>query len=129
VRHRPIAAASFSEFLPMKRFILSLAAASALMAAAPGVASAQAWQSVNDRQAQIDRRIDQGVRSGELTRAEAVRLRGQFREIAQLERHFRRTDGRFTAQERREIDRRLDRLSQRVYAQKHDRQDHDHRRF
>lgn len=113
----------------MKRFLLTLAAASAVIAAVPGAASAQSWPAVNDRQAQIDRRIDQGLRSGELTRHEAVRLREQFREIARLERHFRRTDGRFTAHERREIDRRLDRLSDRVYAQKHDRQDRDHRRF
>ena len=66
----------------MKRMILSLAAVSAILSAAPLAASAAPWQSVNERQANLDRRIDQGVRSGELTRPEAARVRGEFRQIA-----------------------------------------------
>ena len=34
-----------------------------------------AWVNVNRRQAQLDRRIDQGLRNGQLTRSEARRLR------------------------------------------------------
>jgi Ni/Co efflux regulator RcnB len=104
----------------MKRMILSLAAVSAVLSAAPLAASAAPWQSVNDRQANLERRIDQGVRSGELTRPEAARVRGEFRKIARLEDQYRRSGGRLTGYERADLDRRFDRLSQQVYAQKHD---------
>lgn len=107
----------------MKRFVLTLAAASAVLAALPAAASAAPWQSINQRQANMERRIDQGVRSGELTRAEAVRLRGQFHDLARLEARYRRTGHGLDMRERRDLDLRFDRLSQRIYAQKHDRQD------
>ncbi|HEX2562078.1 hypothetical protein [Phenylobacterium sp.] len=110
----------------MKRFLLSLAAAATLVVAVPVTASAAPWQSVNQRQDNIERRIDQGVRKGDLTRAEAQRLRGQFRELAQLERQYRRSGGGLSVREREELDRRFDRLSQHVYAQRHD---HQERRY
>ncbi|MFC3076686.1 hypothetical protein ACFODL_01155 [Phenylobacterium terrae] len=106
----------------MKRILLSLAAASTLVVAVPVTASAAPWQSVNQRQDTLERRIDQGVRRGDLTRAEAQRLRAQFREIAQLERQYRRSGGGLSARERADLDRRFDRLSQRIYAQRHDHQ-------
>jgi len=104
----------------MKRMIISLAAASTLLSAAPLIANAAPWQSINQRQANLERRIDQGVRSGELNRREAFRMRSQFRHIARLEMHYRRSGGRLTPYERADLDRRFDRLSQHVYAQKHD---------
>ena len=61
----------------MKRLTLVLLAATALAgAAAPAtIASAQpAFQSINQRQANLDARIDAGVRNGSLTRAEATKL-------------------------------------------------------
>lgn len=107
----------------MKRVLLTLAAASAVLAGLPAVATAAPWQSVNQRQANLERRIDQGVRSGELTRREAVRVREQFRDLARLEARYRRSGHGLDMRERRDLDLRFDRLSQRVYAQKHDRQD------
>lgn len=107
----------------MKRLLLTLAAGSALVAVAPGVASAQAWMSINQRQANLDQRIEQGVRSGELTRAEAITLRGEFRTLEQLEAQYRVSGGGLDARERADLDQRFDRLSERVYAQKHDRDD------
>ena len=104
----------------MKRMILSLAATSALLVAAPLVADAAPWQSVNGRQANLEQRINQGVRSGELTRSEAARVRDRFHQIARLEARYRRSGGRLTAYERADLDRRFDRLSEMVYAQKHD---------
>ena len=104
----------------MKRTIISLAAVSAVLTAAPLAASAAPWQSVNERQANLEHRIDQGMRSGELTRPEAARMRRQFRQIARLEAHYRRSGGRLTYAERADLDRRFDRLSEHVYAQKHD---------
>jgi len=104
----------------MKRMILSLAAVSTVLCAAPLVANAAPWQSINARQANLERRIDQGVRSGELNRREAFRVRSQFRHLARLEAQYRRSGGRLTGYERADLDRRFDRLSDLVYAQKHD---------
>jgi Spy/CpxP family protein refolding chaperone len=107
----------------MKTFIVSLAAASALIASMPAAASAAPWQPINQRQANLERRIDQGVRTGDLTRPEAARLRAQFNDLSRLEGQYRRSGGRLTPMERRDLDARFDRLSQRIYAQRHDRQD------
>ena len=107
----------------MKRLILSLAAVSTLAVAVPVTASAAPWQSINQRQDNLERRIDQGVRKGDLTRSEAQRLRGEFRDLTQLERQYRRSGGGLSARERADLDRKFDRLSQRIYAQRHAPQD------
>lgn len=104
----------------MRKLLAMAVAASALAVAAP--ASAQAWQSINQRQANIDARIDAGVRSGDLTRQEAVRLRGEFNDLARLEANYRSSYGLSDA-ERRDLDMRFDRLSQRVRFERNDRQD------
>jgi len=106
----------------MKKAIVALAAfASVTAAAAPALA--QSWQSINQRQANLDRRIDVGVRNGSLTRAEAVRLRSEFRQIVYLESRYRRTGGGLNAWERRDLDRRFDVLSRKIRNQRHDRQE------
>ena len=107
----------------MKRVLLTLAAASAVLVSLPAAANAAPWQSINQRQANLDRRIDQGVRRGDLTRPEAQRLRAEFRDLTQLERKYRYSGGGLSAWERQDLDRRFDRLSHRVYAERHDRQD------
>ncbi len=63
-------------------------------------------------------RIKDGVRSGELTRKEARRLRKQQRHIAKMERRFSR-DGHLDRQERRTLRRELDDASDRIYRYKH----------
>jgi hypothetical protein len=107
----------------MKPLFKAAAVAAALMAAAPVAASAAPWQSINQRQANLEQRIDQGVRKGDLNRQEAARLRVQFRELSRLEAQYRRSGGGLTQAERRDLDARFDRLSQQIYAQRHDRQD------
>ena len=82
-----------------------------------------AWQSINARQANLDRRIDQGVRNGQLSRREATRLRGEFNSILRLEANYRR--GGLTAWERTDLDRRFDRLSAQI---RNERRDYDNRR-
>lgn len=104
----------------MKKKLLALAVAvSALMVAAP--ASAQAWQSINERQARLDERIDMGVRNGSLTRAEAGRLRGEFNDLARLEARY-RVNG-LSMQERADLDRRFDALSSQIRYERNDNQD------
>lgn len=111
----------------MKRVLLSIAAASAVLVSLPVAASAAPWQPINQRQANIEHRIDRGVRTGDLTRREAMRLRSEYRDLARLEARYRRTDGGLSNWERRDLDRRFDRLSQNVYAERHDRQDRQDR--
>ncbi|MDO9336658.1 MAG: hypothetical protein EON95_13165 [Caulobacteraceae bacterium] len=111
----------------MKKFALAILAASALAAtAAPALAAP--WQNINQRQAQLDRRIDQGVRNGALTRREAGNLRNEFRGIARLEARYRATAG-LQTWERRDLDRRFDVLSAKIRWERHDRQDRGHRRY
>lgn len=106
----------------MNRIKTAIVAALGMTAiTAPAVASAAPWQSINQRQARIDARIDQGVRSGSLNRNEAVRLRAQVRQLANLEYRYRRSNG-LSNWERQDLNRRFDLLSARVFNQKHDRQ-------
>jgi hypothetical protein len=105
----------------MKKAFLALAAGATLVTALPMAAEAAPWQSINQRQANLDRRIDRGVRRGDLTRHEAMRLRGEFRQLERLEARYRHHG--LTLAERRDLDRRFDRLSSQVYVQRHDRQD------
>ncbi|OYX29653.1 MAG: hypothetical protein B7Y99_12805 [Caulobacterales bacterium 32-69-10] len=81
----------------------------------------QPWQSINQRQAALDSRIDQGVRNGSLNRREATRLRGEFQEIARLEARYRATNG-LQASERADLDVRFDRLSGQIRMERADRQ-------
>lgn len=92
-----------------------------------GAARYQAgWQNINARQAQLEARINQGVRSGALSRNEAARLRNEFRSLERLEAQYRRSRPGLTMAERRDLDRRFDALSARIRIEKHDR---NHRRY
>ncbi|PZQ62987.1 MAG: hypothetical protein DI544_02045 [Sphingomonas taxi] len=92
--------------------------------ALPAAASAAPWQSIAARQSRIEQRIDQGVRSGALTRPEATRLRQDLRQLARREDQYRRSNG-LSGWERQDLNRRFDALSARVRVEKHDRR---HRR-
>ena len=96
--------------------------------ALPTAANAQGgWQPINQRQDNLDRRIDRGVQNGTLNRREAQRLRAEFRQINQLEYRYRRSNG-LSLSERRDLDRRFDALSRRVRFERNDRQDRQDRR-
>ena len=108
----------------MKKIAIAIVAASALAAtAAPALAAP--WQNINQRQANLDRRIDQGVRSGQLSRREAANLRAEFRGLARLEARYRATGG-LQQWERRDLDRRFDVLSAKI---RYERRDRDGRRY
>ncbi|MDP1631372.1 MAG: hypothetical protein Q8L66_08125 [Caulobacter sp.] len=106
----------------MKKFLIPLLASSMLVGAALPAAAANPWQNINQRQAQLDQRIDAGVRNGSLTRPEALRLRAEFRQIARIEANYRRSNG-LQAWERRDLDRRFDILSAKIRYERHDRDD------
>ena len=73
---------------------------------------------INQRQAQLDRRIDQGMRSGKITRREAYRLRNEFQAIARLETRY-RVNG-LSTWERADLDRRFDTLAARIRWERRD---------
>lgn len=78
------------------------------------------WVSINQRLANLDRRIDMGVRRGDLTRQEAVRLRAQFRQLIRTEDRYRQ--GGLNNWERADLDRRFDQLSARIQMERRDSQ-------
>ncbi|MBC6980312.1 hypothetical protein [Caulobacter sp. 17J80-11] len=105
----------------MKKVLASVLFVSALAAAAPVLAAPGGWQSINERQARLDQRIDIGVRNGSLTRHEARSLRAEFNQIARLEARYRQTGRGLEQWERRDLDARFDRLSARIKFERHDR--------
>jgi len=99
----------------MKQFIRAAAATIALLAvAAPAVAA------VNVRQLNQERRIDAGVRSGKLTRHEAMRLKSEQRLIARQKAHMKaRNGGHLTASQKRMIHQRQDAANRHILRLKH----------
>ena len=73
---------------------------------------------LDTRQARQHRRIEDGWRSGELTRKELKRLRKNQRQIAHLERKF-SADGHYSRRERQTLREALDEASGRIYRKKH----------
>ena len=71
------------------KITLIAAAAASTLALTAGAASAQSWASINQRQTNLDARIDAGLRSGELTRVEAAAQRNDKRAVADLEDRYR----------------------------------------
>ena len=120
-----------------KKVMISLVAVTALSAAAMPAAAQnrggydrgghdrdryeQNWDRIDNRFQRVDRRIDQGLRNGQLSRREAQRLRGQFYELIRLERNYSR-DG-LSRWERNDLDRRFDHLSAQVRYERRDRDD------
>ena len=79
---------------------------------------------INERQRDQQKRIREGVRSGELTRAEAVRLEREQRDTRQLERRV-RADGTVTPVERARVQRQLNQSSRHIKRAKHNDRDRD----
>ena len=113
-----------------KRLIISLAVLSTVsMTALPAFAQDSVRQGhptmkhrdpgVNHRQHRQGDRIQQGVRSGELTRAEAKDLREDRRDIRQEEREY-KSDGHLSKAERQDLHQDMNALSKDIHSEKHD---------
>ena len=101
--------------------IPKLLAAIAAFAILP-LAAQTATPRVDARQEKQDARIDQGVRSGELTKKEAAKLKaGQAKVEAKEEKA--KADGKVTAKERAELEHAQDKQSRKIAKQKHDKQE------
>lgn len=91
------------------------------LAASAALAQTTSTPRIDERQANQESRIQQGVASGELTKREAARLeRGQDR-VQRIENRA-TADGVVTGRERARVERAQDVQSARIARQKHDRQ-------
>jgi len=100
----------------MKRITLMVVLVAAMTSVA-GVALAHTPR-IDRREARQQVRIHAGVRSGSLTRGEAVRLRAGQRHVHRMEWRA-KADGRLTARERFRIARAQNHQSRRIYRFKH----------
>jgi hypothetical protein len=76
---------------------------------------------IDQRQANQERRIEAGEKSGQLNKREAARLeKGQARVQKMEDRAV--ADGKVTAKERAKIERAQNKESRRIYREKHDKQ-------
>jgi hypothetical protein len=104
----------------MKKFMLGIAATAGALIAVAGPAHAAPWQSIHQREARLEMQINQGVRSGALTRMEAANLRNRLANLDRLEANLRR--GGLTMSERNLLDRRFDALARSIRVQLADHQ-------
>src|SRR5918999_4842790 len=89
--------------------------------ALPASAQTQSTPRVDQRQANQERRIERGEKSGALNEKEAARLeKGQAR-VQKMEDKA-AADGKVTRKERVRLEKAQDRQSRRIYRQKHDKQ-------
>lgn len=88
-----------------------------------GLLASDAFAGRHDRrQGRQSARIRQGVKSGELTKGEAHRLRKQQRKIGRVENRA-EADGVVTAGEKARLENMQDRASQNIYRKKHNDRD------
>ena len=99
----------------MNRFLMTVLIAGALVV--PGYGDR-----IRAREKAQQKRINEGVRSGQLTKKETLKLE---RREARLDRQIRRDradGGGLTPKERAKIERKQDKLSEKIYREKHDNQ-------
>ena len=101
------------------KITLSILLATLVMVAGQAYAEGPHDSGVNARQHRQGQRVEQGARSGELTRDEAKGLREQRRAIRQEERTY-KADGQLTRDERKDLHQDLNDLSKDIYNEKHD---------
>jgi hypothetical protein len=114
------AAPAFRRRDEMKKAILTLAAtAAALVSVSTAASAAPGQQPFGQRLAMLEQRINQGVRSGALTRSEADSLRVGVARIRLFEAQYRR--GGINGFEQSDLNRRFENLARHVRTEKNDR--------
>jgi hypothetical protein len=92
-----------------------------------GMGAVASPQTINQRERRQQRRIRQGVRSGELTHRETRHLERREGRLRRNEWRARRSGGGLNTHERRRLQREENRTSRSIYRQKHDRQENERR--
>jgi hypothetical protein len=104
--------------MKLVKFVTAAALAALVL---PAVAQTQSTPRIDQRQANQERRIEQGEKSGALTPKEAARLeKGQAR-VQRMENKA-AADGKITPKERARIEHAQNRESKKIYREKHDKQ-------
>lgn len=113
----------------MKRALTLALVAATIGLAAPALANAQPprpfdnhggpppGMDLREREDRLADRIDRAEQQHRLNRREARSLRGELAAIRRDQMRHRASDGVMTVRERRDIDRKLDRLSARIHDQ------------
>lgn len=102
----------------MKKAIMLTTIVVASLVAGLALAAPTDDPGIQRREVNQERRIDQGVKSGQLTPQEAGKLDAQQARIQQTEEKM-KADGKLTAKERRKLHRMQDRASGNIYRKKH----------
>ena len=87
----------------------------------PAFAQTASTPRIDQRQANQEKRIDQGVKSGQLNQKEAARLEKGQERVQKMENKA-VADGKVTAKERARIEKAQDRQSRKIAREKHDKQ-------
>lgn len=103
----------------MRKTLFSALTAFALSSVSYMASAQTATPAITARQHNEQTRIRQGVRSGQLTPAEAARLRAREADIRQ-DKRVAKADGVVTPDERHEIRKDENQASRAIYRQKHD---------
>ncbi|MFM9939261.1 MAG: hypothetical protein ACKVP7_07185 [Hyphomicrobiaceae bacterium] len=106
----------------MKKIVLASALALAAMTSVAGAYErygSGSQREIDARQSNQETRIQQGLRSGDLTRREAAALEAEQARIRALERNAQR-DGRIDGREAAQIRRAQDEASRHIYQERHD---------
>jgi hypothetical protein len=98
----------------MKRLLTVAIAATALAAAVPALAQSY----LDDRSAQMDQRIDNGLADGSLSHGQADALRDRLHDIERTQDRY-QADG-MTGWQSRDLDRQYDNLSDRIANMRRD---------
>ena len=104
-----------------KRTLKKWIGAIALLTATAPALAAHDFQDprVSQRQHELERRIEQGWRAGELTRSEYRRLHRALREVDRAEHHY-SSDGELSRRERHALHAQLEEVARQVYRDRHD---------
>jgi hypothetical protein len=87
----------------------------------PAFAQLNSTPRIDQRQENQERRIEEGVRLGQINRREEARLRAELREIRRMERRA-LADGRISPREQARIEQAQDQLSRNINRERHDQQ-------
>jgi hypothetical protein len=108
----------------MKRLLtaslVAIVGATAFLGSVPSAFAGTRSPGINRREANQQRRINRGIRSGQLTPKETYRLQRQQANINAQEARF-KSDGNLSRRERRVLKNRLNRSSKNIYRAKHNR--------
>jgi hypothetical protein len=104
----------------MNHLIVTAAISLTVMLIADAASAGPRNERVGRTEGRQGARINQGVRSGELTREEAKGLRQENRAINRARKDARRDDGHIDKQEMKEIRKDQKELSKDIYKEKHD---------